>query len=53
MPAGTKLGHDHLAVADVDDVLRLYHDLVGFDVMGRGGAKRRTGMDYRQLGLGR
>jgi len=35
MPPGTKMGHIHLHVADVDDALRFYHDLVGFDVMGR------------------
>ena len=34
MPNGTKMGHVHLHVADVDDALRFYHDLVGFDVMG-------------------
>jgi len=34
MPAGTKMGHIHLHVADVDDALRFYHDLIGFDVMG-------------------
>jgi len=34
MPAGTKMGHVHLHVADVEDALRFYHDLVGFDVMG-------------------
>ena len=34
MPEGTKMGHVHLHVADVDDALRFYHDLVGFDVMG-------------------
>ncbi len=34
MPAGTKMGHIHLHMADVDDALRFYHDLVGFDVMG-------------------
>ncbi len=34
MPPGTKMGHVHLHVADVDDALRFYHDLVGFDVMG-------------------
>ena len=28
------MGHVHLHVADVDDALRFYHDLVGFDVMG-------------------
>jgi catechol 2,3-dioxygenase len=34
MPVGTKMGHVHLHVADVEDALRFYHDLVGFDVMG-------------------
>ena len=34
LPAGTKMGHVHLHVANVDDALRFYHDLVGFDVMG-------------------
>jgi len=34
MPAGTKMGHIHLHVADVEDALRFYHNLVGFDVMG-------------------
>jgi catechol 2,3-dioxygenase len=28
------MGHVHLHVADVEDALRFYHDLVGFDVMG-------------------
>lgn len=34
MPSGTKMGHVHLHVADVEDALRFYHDLVGFDVIG-------------------
>jgi len=34
MPPATKMGHVHLHVADVDDALRFYHELVGFDVMG-------------------
>ena len=34
MPPGTKMGHIHLHVADVENALRFYHDLVGFDVMG-------------------
>jgi len=34
MPAGTKMGHVHLHVPDVEEALRFYHDLVGFDVMG-------------------
>jgi len=34
MPDSTKMGHVHLHVADVDQALGFYHDLVGFDVMG-------------------
>src|SRR5260221_8694688 len=34
MPEQTRMGHVHLHVADVDDALRFYHGLVGFDVMG-------------------
>ncbi len=34
MPPATKIGHVHLHVADVEDALRFYHDLVGFDVIG-------------------
>jgi catechol 2,3-dioxygenase len=34
MPDGTKMGHVHLHVADVDEALGFYHDLVGFDVIG-------------------
>jgi catechol 2,3-dioxygenase len=34
LPDGTKMGHVHLHVADVDEALRFYHDLVGFDIMG-------------------
>lgn len=34
LPSGSRMGHVHLHVADVDDALRFYHDLVGFDVMG-------------------
>jgi catechol 2,3-dioxygenase len=34
LPEATKMGHVHLHVADVDEALVFYHDLVGFDVMG-------------------
>ena len=34
MPDAAKMGHVHLHVGDVDQALRFYHDLVGFDVMG-------------------
>jgi catechol 2,3-dioxygenase len=34
LPDGSRMGHVHLHVADVDEALRFYVDLVGFDVMG-------------------
>lgn len=34
LPDATRMGHVHLHVADVDEALGFYHDLVGFDVMG-------------------
>jgi len=34
-PKETKLGHVHLKVADIDDSLRFYHGVLGFDVMAR------------------
>jgi catechol 2,3-dioxygenase len=34
LPPGAKMGHVHLHVADVEEALRFYHELVGFDVMG-------------------
>ncbi len=34
MPAGTKIGHVHLHVAEVSAAVRFYHDLLGFDLMG-------------------
>lgn len=34
MPAETRLGHVHLYVANLDDTMRFYHDVVGFDNMG-------------------
>src|SRR5437667_12092108 len=53
MPAGTRMGHVHLHVADVDDALRFYHDLVGFDVMGQvpGVAFVSAGGYHHHLGL--
>ena len=35
MPEDTKMGHVHLHVADVEEALGFYHELVGFDVMGK------------------
>src|SRR5258708_39044395 len=34
LPPGTRMGHIHLHASDVQETLRFYHDLVGFDVMG-------------------
>lgn len=31
MPAGTRMGHVHLHVGDIDDASRFYHDALGFD----------------------
>ena len=53
MPDATKMGHVHLHVADVDDALRFYHDLVGFDVMGHvpGVGFISAGRYHHHLGL--
>ena len=32
LPAGTTMGHVHLRVADVDETVRFYRDLLGFDL---------------------
>ena len=34
MPPGTRLGHVHLYVANLDTTMRFYHGLLGFDNMG-------------------
>jgi catechol 2,3-dioxygenase len=36
MPAETKMGHVHLYVADLDETMHFYHDILGFDNMGIG-----------------
>jgi catechol 2,3-dioxygenase len=33
-PAETRVGHVHLHVRDVDEAVRFYHGVIGFDVMG-------------------
>jgi catechol 2,3-dioxygenase len=33
LPEGTRVGHVHLRVADVDDTVRFYRDVLGFDLM--------------------
>jgi catechol 2,3-dioxygenase len=32
LPAGTRVGHVHLRVADVDETVRFYRDVLGFDL---------------------
>jgi catechol 2,3-dioxygenase len=34
-PAGTRIGHIHLKVSDIDRSLQFYHDLMGFDLVAR------------------
>ncbi len=34
MPSGTRIGHFHLYVADLNKSMSFYHDIVGFDKMG-------------------
>lgn len=34
MPSGTRMGHYHLYVADLDETMHFYHDVIGFDDMG-------------------
>ncbi|RZK89383.1 MAG: glyoxalase, partial [Hymenobacter sp.] len=33
VPAGTRIGHIHLQVTDLDRALEFYHGLLGFEVM--------------------
>jgi catechol 2,3-dioxygenase len=33
LPPGTRMGHVHLRVADVEESIRFYRDVVGFDLM--------------------
>jgi catechol 2,3-dioxygenase len=34
MPEATRIGHVHLHVADLDEAMRFYHDVLGFDNQG-------------------
>lgn len=47
MPEGTKMGHVHLHVADIDRSLAFYSDIIGFDLMGR---SHRFGMAFVSAG---
>ena len=40
IPPGTVIGHVHLYVSNLDESMRFYHDLLGFDNMGLGRAFR-------------
>lgn len=35
IPAGTRIGHVHLRVSDLDRAVRFYRDLMGFDLVAR------------------
>ena len=37
LPAGTRIGHVHLKVADLERAVRFYHDALGFDLITRFG----------------
>jgi catechol 2,3-dioxygenase len=34
VPPETRMGHIHLHVRDIDEAVKFYHDVIGFDVMG-------------------
>jgi catechol 2,3-dioxygenase len=55
LPEGTRMGHVHLHVRDVDEALAFYHAVVGFDVMGfvpaMGAAFISAGGYHHHLGL--
>lgn len=47
LPAGSKMGHVHLHVRDVDEAVSFYSGLMGFDVTGM---SRRLGMAFVSAG---
>lgn len=47
LPPGSKMGHVHLHVRDVEEAVHLYGDLLGFDVMGW---SRRFGVSFLSAG---
>ena len=54
IPAGARIGHVHLKVADLDRSLAFYQGLLGFDLiqrMGRQAAFLSAGGDHHHLGL--
>ena len=54
IPAGARIGHVHLKVADLDRAVGFYHDLLGFDLIHRHGdqaAFLSAGGYHHHLGL--
>jgi catechol 2,3-dioxygenase len=54
IPAGARVGHVHLKVAEIDRSVRFYHELMGFDVSARIGnqaAFLSAGGYHHHLGL--
>src|SRR5579872_366331 len=54
IPAGARIGHIHLKVADLDRALHFYQDLMGFDLQGRMGGQAAflsAGGYHHHLGL--
>jgi catechol 2,3-dioxygenase len=54
IPAGARIGHVHLKVADLDRAIRFYRDLLGFDLitqMGNSAAFLSAGGYHHHLGL--
>ncbi|HEU0113357.1 MAG TPA: VOC family protein, partial [Thermomicrobiales bacterium] len=54
IPAGARIGHVHLKVADLDRAIRFYRDLLGFDLvsqMGSSAAFLAAGGYHHHLGL--
>src|SRR5215213_3448803 len=54
IPAGARIGHVHLKVADLDRSVRFYRDLMGFDLMTRFGEQAAflsAGGYHHHLGL--
>ena len=39
VPPGTRIGHVHLKVSDIEKALAFYHDLLGFEIMDRFGTQ--------------
>ena len=53
VPAGTRIGHVHLQVTDLDRALAFYHGLLGFEVMLHAGAAAFLSADgyHHHIGL--